>query len=198
MADRNKRLLWSLAIVASVPLLSTTLEPPAQTAAAETARQTSSADRGHADEPVQDFMKIKLAAINAAMEAAATNDYTAVEKAGLDLIQLSRQVAWQQRANAAYLQDTADFVAAARYMVRMAQAEDSQGIAQSYGAVAVSCLNCHRHVRAPKIAQRDPVTSIHGFARIRKHKHNRLGRRLLSTDGESAAPIVADYGNQKS
>ena len=110
-------------------------------------------------EGIEDFMKIKLEAINAAMEAAATDDYVSVEKAGMDLIQLSRQVSWKRRANAAYLQDTADFVQAAEFMIRMAQVKDSQGVAHSYGAVAACCLNCHRHVRTPKVVTSDSAAS---------------------------------------
>lgn len=104
------------------------------------------------EEGLRDFMKSKLAAINSAMEAAATDDYTAVERAGLDLIQLSKQAAWNRHANAAYLQDTADFVRSAEFMMRMAHAEDPDGVAASFAAVSTCCLNCHRHVRSPKVA----------------------------------------------
>ncbi len=106
------------------------------------------------DESLEDFMKSKLTAINGAMASAARDDYNAVEKAGMDLIQLSKQASWKQRANAAYIQDTADFVAAAEYMVRMAREEDSLGVANSYSAVATCCLTCHRHVRAPRLAMK--------------------------------------------
>ncbi|MEQ9409096.1 MAG: hypothetical protein RIK87_15280 [Fuerstiella sp.] len=118
---------------------------------------TSYAAQPPADEKTEDFMKIKLEAINAAMASAATDDYEAVAKAGWELVELSRQAAWHQRASATYLQDTADFVEAAEFMVRMARAEDSQGVAESYGAVAASCLACHRHVRQPKIALAAPA-----------------------------------------
>lgn len=104
------------------------------------------------DEGHKDFMKAKLGAISAAMEAASTDNFSAVEQAGMDLIQLSKQAAWNRHANAAYLQDTADFVQSAKFMMRMAAAEDSQGVASSFGAVANACFNCHRHVRSPKVA----------------------------------------------
>ena len=104
------------------------------------------------DEGNKDFMQAKLSAINAAMKAASTDNFAAVEQAGLDLVQLSKQAAWNRHADAAYLQDTADFVQSAEFMMRMAHAKDSQGVASSFGAVATACFNCHRHVRTPKVA----------------------------------------------
>lgn len=107
---------------------------------------------------VKDFMSRKLAAINAAMDAAARDDYDAVESAGFELIQLSKDAAWSRRANSAYLQDTADFVQSARFMMRMAQQKDAQGVASSYAAVSACCLNCHRHTRNPKVAAALPLS----------------------------------------
>ena len=98
------------------------------------------------------FMQKKLRTIHVAMAAAAKDDFQGVEKAGLDLIQLSKDAAWNRRANAEYLQDTTDFIASARFMIRMAESEDTLGVASSYSAVSTCCLNCHRHVRSPKVA----------------------------------------------
>lgn len=104
------------------------------------------------DEEVADFMKIKLAAINAAMEAAANGDFEGVDRAGFELSQLSKAAAWKRQADATYQQDTADFVAAAEFLQRMARDEDEEGVTAAYAAVATSCLVCHRHARRPAVA----------------------------------------------
>lgn len=114
------------------------------------------------DEEIADFMKIKLQSVNAAMEAAADNDFDAVQRASLELVQLSKQAAWARQSDATYQQDTADFVSAAEFLLRMAQAEDSQGVTAAYAAVATSCLDCHTHARRPKVAALETQTSA-GF-----------------------------------
>lgn len=151
MLERFGRTHILAGAIALVALIVTAWPQPLMPESA--ANQTSiGIKRTPPEEGLRDFMKSKLAAINSAMEAAATDNYAAVERAGLDLIQLSKQAAWNRHANAAYLQDTADFVRSAEFMMRMAHAEDPDGVAASFGAVSTSCLNCHRHVRSPKVA----------------------------------------------
>ena len=128
------------------------------------ATQTAAAIQPPKDD-IAGFMKIKLAAINAAMESAANDDFDEVQKAAGELYLLSKQASWQRQSDATYLQDTADFVAAAEFMMRMAESQDPQGVAASYGAVSASCLACHRHVRAPKIAKQD-FNSVHSLAAL--------------------------------
>lgn len=151
--------LFAVAMIVATGLL---LQRPQMTEAAQTPASVVQPPR----EELEDFMKSKLAALNAAMESASTDDYVAVERAGKDLIQLSKQASWKRRASGPYTQDTADFVQAAEFMVRMAQAQDSQGVASSYGAVAACCLNCHRHVRAPLVAVTDPADAPAGVAAL--------------------------------
>jgi len=122
-------------------------------------QETLSVKRTPPAEGLEDFMKAKLLAIDAAMESASTDNFTGVARAGIDLIQLSKQAAWNQHENATYLQDTADFVDATQFMIRMAHAQDRQGVASSFGAVSACCLDCHRHVRSPKVAVRFPDLS---------------------------------------
>ena len=108
------------------------------------------------EDGLDEFMKKKLSAINLAMKAAAKDDFKGVENAGIELIRLSKDAAWNRRADAEYLQDTSDFIASVRFMVRMADSEDTLGVASSYAAVSACCLSCHRHVRSPKIAAHQP------------------------------------------
>jgi hypothetical protein len=153
MIDRHRRIRIFIAVLGSVLIFIAGWQGRILPQSAAN-QEAASVKRTAPEEGLHDFMKAKLAAINAAMEAAANDDYPAVERAGLDLIQLSKQAAWNRHANAAYLQDTADFVESAEFMMRMAHAEDSQGVASSFGAVSTCCLNCHRHVRSPKVADR--------------------------------------------
>lgn len=125
----------------------------------------------------KEFMQSKLAALNRSMGAVAIDDFAAIERSGKELIDLSKQESWQQRSSPAYLQDTADFVAAAEYLIRAAGANDPQAVAHGYTAVVHSCLNCHRRVRTPKVAANQaiqpsaPHTAVRRFAQ-RKYSQN--------------------------
>ncbi|MEZ6059231.1 MAG: hypothetical protein R3C19_02605 [Planctomycetaceae bacterium] len=106
---------------------------------------------------VAKFMRQKLATMNLTMEGVSTDDFEMVRDGALKLIELSKQAAWKQHANAAYIQDTADLVEVAEFLVRMAAAQDQQGVAMGYAKLSLSCTTCHQHVRGPKLAvlQRD-------------------------------------------
>lgn len=128
----------------------------------QTATAIAQAERRIVQPPLKSdvarFMKEKLSAVHGAMDGMATDDYAHVADSAQKLVELSQQAAWKQRANAGYLQDTADFVDAAEFLVRMAEAKDSQGVAAAYAQLSVSCTNCHRHVRGPKLAAVDDAT----------------------------------------
>ena len=112
------------------------------------------------DEQVSDFMTSKLTTLNSAMQAAANDDYKALQQAGEDLIQLSRQAAWKRMSDASYQQDTVDFVDNVEFLIRMAKDKDAQGIPAAYSAVATSCLECHRHARRAKVASTERSSEL--------------------------------------
>ncbi|MCA9060064.1 MAG: hypothetical protein KDA85_16265 [Planctomycetaceae bacterium] len=101
---------------------------------------------------MQEFMARKLHAAQLALEGVSTNDFAVLEETSEQMIDLSRHAAWQQLASPGYIQDTADFVSAAEFLNRMAQARDADGTAVAYSRLILCCANCHQHVRLPPMA----------------------------------------------
>lgn len=105
-------------------------------------------------EDVEAFMARKLKAAQLALEGVMTNKFQQVQDNADLLVDLSRHAAWKQLASPSYIQDTADFVAAAEYLNRTAAAEDAEGAILAFNRVTACCANCHQHVRTPRVAQR--------------------------------------------
>lgn len=101
------------------------------------------------------FMAKKLAAAQRALEGVSREDHELIRETTTDMIELSRHEAWEQMASARFVQDTVDFVAAAEFLNRMAEAKDAEGTSLGYMRLTMTCTNCHSHVRSSKVAQLD-------------------------------------------
>ena len=104
---------------------------------------------------MEKFMTLKLAAAQRALEGVAREDHELIQKASAEMIELSRQAAWEQMASYRFVQDTTDFVAAAEFLSRMADTEDDEGTSLGFMRLTMTCANCHRHVRTASVAQLD-------------------------------------------
>jgi hypothetical protein len=104
---------------------------------------------------MEKFMALKLAAAQRALEGVSREDHEMIQKATAEMIELSRQAAWGQMASYRYVQDTTDFVAAAEFLSRMADAKDPEGTSLGFMRLTMTCTNCHRHVRTASVAKLD-------------------------------------------
>lgn len=104
---------------------------------------------------MEKFMIRKLAAAQRALEGVAREDHELIQKATAEMIDLSRQAAWEQMASYRFVQDTTDFVAAAEFLSRMADAKDAEGTSLGFMRLTMTCTNCHRHVRTDSVAKLD-------------------------------------------
>lgn len=104
---------------------------------------------------MEKFMTRKLAAAQRALEGVAREDHELIQKATAEMIDLSRQAAWEQMASYRFVQDTADFVTAAEFLSRMAEAKDAEGTSLGFMRLTMTCTNCHRHVRTANVAKLD-------------------------------------------
>ena len=116
---------------------------------------------------IEDFMARKLKAAQRTLEAVMTDQFEDIKNQSAELMDLSRHAAWKQLASSTYIQDTADFVATAEFLHRMAEAKDSTGVSLGYAKLVQSCAACHQHVRAPRIA-------------LNRHKTNRSSLQLAT------------------
>jgi hypothetical protein len=104
---------------------------------------------------METFMTRKLAAAQRALEGVARDDHALIQKATAEMIELSRQAAWEQMASYRFVQDTTDFVAAAEFLSRMADAKDVEGTSLGFMRLTMTCTNCHNHVRTASVAKLD-------------------------------------------
>jgi hypothetical protein len=102
---------------------------------------------------MEKFMTRKLAAAQRALEGVARDDHALIQKATAEMIELSRQAAWEQMASYRFVQDTTDFVAAAEFLSRMADAKDAEGTSLGFMRLTMTCTNCHNHVRTASVAK---------------------------------------------
>ena len=101
---------------------------------------------------MEHLMKQKLSAAQAALEGVAKQDHAMVQESAARMIELSRLEAWERMASPRFVQDTADFVSAAEFLSRMAEARDIDGVELGFMRMTMSCANCHRHVRTEAVA----------------------------------------------
>jgi hypothetical protein len=106
---------------------------------------------------MEKFMTRKLAAAQRALEGVSRDDHALIQKATAEMIELSRQAAWEQMASYRFVQDTTDFVAAAEFLSRMANAKDVEGTSLGFVRLTMTCTNCHNHVRTASVAKLDVV-----------------------------------------
>jgi hypothetical protein len=102
---------------------------------------------------MEKFMTRKLAAAQRALEGVSRDDHALIQKATSEMIELSRQAAWEQMASYRFVQDTTDFVAAAEFLSRMADAKDVEGTSLGFMRLTMTCTNCHNHVRTASVAR---------------------------------------------
>ena len=76
-----------------------------------------------------------------------------IQKATAEMIELSREAAWEQMVSYRFVQDTTDFVAAAEFLSRMADAKDAEGTSLGFMRLTMTCTNCHSHVRTASVAK---------------------------------------------
>jgi hypothetical protein len=104
---------------------------------------------------MEKFMARKLAAAQKTLEGVASEDFEQIRKSTHEMIELSRHEAWERMASARFVQDTADFVTAAEFLDRMAEAKDPEGTSLGFVRLTMTCTNCHSHVRTSSVAQLD-------------------------------------------
>ncbi len=107
---------------------------------------------------MEKFMVLKLSAAQRALEGVTREDHELIQKATTEMIELSRQAAWEQMASYRFVQDTTDFVTAAEFLSRMAVAKDAEGTSLGFMRLTMTCTNCHRHVRTDSVAELDKAS----------------------------------------
>lgn len=101
---------------------------------------------------MEEFMAKKLHAAQKTLAGVAREDFDTIRESTLEMVELSRQSAWERMASVRFVQDTADFVSAAEFLIRMAEAKDYEGTSLGFVRLTLTCTNCHSHVRTANVA----------------------------------------------
>jgi hypothetical protein len=101
---------------------------------------------------MENLMRQKLVAAKTVLEGISRQDHGMVQESAARMIELSRLEAWERMASPRFVQDTADFVAAAEFLSRMAESRDSDGEDLGFLRLTMTCADCHRHVRGTAVA----------------------------------------------
>jgi hypothetical protein len=101
---------------------------------------------------MENLMRQKLVAAKTALEGISRHDHGMVQESAARMIELSRLEAWERMASPRFVQDTADFIAAAEFLNRVAESRDADGEELGFLRVMMTCTNCHRHVRGAAVA----------------------------------------------
>ncbi len=101
------------------------------------------------------LMQQKLTAAKSLLEGISRQDHGMVQESTARMIELSRLEAWERMASPRFVQDTADFVAAAEFLSRVAESRDSDSEELGFLRLTMTCTNCHRHVRAAAVAAKE-------------------------------------------
>lgn len=104
---------------------------------------------------MEKFMARKLAVAQRTLEGVAREDFELIRNTTAEMIELSRHAVWERMASPRFVQDTVDFVSAAEFLQRMAEAKDPEGTSLGFMRLTMTCTNCHSHVRTSTVALLD-------------------------------------------
>lgn len=103
---------------------------------------------------VDDLMTAKLNAAQRALEALATEDFGQMAENSQKLSLLSRDASWSVLQTQLYSQCSENFRRAADAMTAAAKKKNTDAAALAYVQMTLSCVECHKHVRAVRTAVR--------------------------------------------
>jgi cytochrome c556 len=112
----------------------------------------------HADEPVnrargvRPFMRMKLEASSKILEGLTTEDFKMIREGAETLQNMSAAEKWRVSNDVLYRQYSAEFNREAKRLLEQANARNLDGATLAWVECTMSCVRCHNHARAIKIA----------------------------------------------
>lgn len=107
---------------------------------------------GFQDQPIQKdskkFMQRKLDSSRDVVKGLAVEDFDLISKSGQDLMLLSHEADWNVFQTQDYLRLSRDFRGGAQRLRDAANQKSLDGATLAYFEVTLSCVRCHKYVRA--------------------------------------------------
>lgn len=113
------------------------------------------------------FMRAKLANSQSVLEGLVTEDFDLVQSGAEKMIVMTKGAQWKVGAGEEYTTDTIRFVDAARDLIQNAKKKNIDGATLSYLQLTMRCVECHKHVRGIKTADRSPLPNSRDLASLR-------------------------------
>jgi hypothetical protein len=104
---------------------------------------------------VGDYMRIKLVHCQKVLEGIALADFQMIAKHAQEMSLISRASNWEVINTPEYLQHSIEFRRAVEAIRDAAQKQNIDAAALAYVDVTMKCVNCHKHVRAVRMARHD-------------------------------------------
>jgi cytochrome c556 len=101
------------------------------------------------------LMKKKLEHAQKLLEGLAVRDFDLIERNADNLVLLSKKAEFLVLKTPDYTMYSEDFRRNAERAARMAREKNLDGAALAYVQMTMNCVNCHKHVREVRMAQRD-------------------------------------------
>lgn len=106
---------------------------------------------------ISKFMRVKLSSSQQVLEGLVTEQFKLIRDGGQKMMLMSMAAEWQVIRGPVYEQDSAEFQDAAEQLVKMAQEKNIDGATLAYLRLTMTCINCHKHVRASKVTSNDQL-----------------------------------------
>lgn len=104
------------------------------------------------DAPLKKFMRKKLKASDEILEGLVTEDFDLVSNGARKLQMMSADEQWRVSNDALYRQYSAEFQRVTKRLETMAKERELEGATLAWLESTMSCIKCHKHVRAILIA----------------------------------------------
>ncbi|MFO0948210.1 MAG: hypothetical protein U1D30_20190 [Planctomycetota bacterium] len=104
------------------------------------------------------FMRQKLDHSQKVLEGITLEDYAAIERNSVALAALSQASTWQVLKTPEYVTYSAEFLQHANALTRAAREKNIDAATLAYVQLTLNCVNCHKHVRATRMASLDQKT----------------------------------------
>lgn len=100
------------------------------------------------------LMRLKLAHSQKILEAILTSDFALLDRESSDLAQATKSSAWSVFYSPEYTRQTGAFLRAIDDLRDSAKGMDLDGAASSYVSLTLTCFQCHRYMKAKRLATR--------------------------------------------
>lgn len=107
------------------------------------------------DAGVNKLMRQKLDHAQRVLSGLALEDFAEIRRSADALGQLSQAAAWRVLQTPQYQTYSADFLRLSERLSQAARDKNLDGATLAYVELTVNCVNCHKHVRAIRMAKLD-------------------------------------------